>query len=158
MNKFFGNKYALIIVRLIVGGIFIYSAFTKITDIDYFVKSLYNYRLLPEESLNLFAILIPWLELIIGVFLVLGIFVRESAVLGGILMVLFIAAIAMAMARGLDIECGCFGTKDGSRVGLLRIIEDLGILLGFMWLAAYGSDFLSLVKSKRLNNKQQFPF
>lgn len=157
MNKFFGNKYALIIVRLIVGGIFIYSAFTKITDIDYFVKSLYNYRILPEESLNLFAILIPWLELIIGVFLVLGIFVRESAVLGGILMILFIAAIAMAMARGLDIECGCFGTKDGSRVGLLRIIEDLGILLCFMWLTAYGSDFLALVKSKRIN-KQQFPF
>jgi len=43
-------------------------------------------------------------------------------------------------------------------VGLLRIIEDLGILLGFMWLTAYGSDFLSLVKSKRINNKQQFPF
>jgi len=102
--------------------------------------------------------IIPWLELIIGVFLILGIFVRESAVLGSILMILFIMAIASAMARGLDIECGCFGTKNGSRVGLLRIIEDLAILLGFMWLAAFGSDFLALVKSKRINKNQQFPF
>jgi uncharacterized membrane protein YphA (DoxX/SURF4 family) len=157
MTKFFGNKYVLIIVRIILGGIFIYSAFTKITDLDYFVKSLYNYRLLPEESLNLFAVIIPWLEFIIGVFLVLGIFVRESAVLGSILMVVFIGAIAFAMARGLDIECGCFGTKDGGRVGLLRIIEDLAILLGFMWLVAFGSDFLALVKSRK-NNKPQLPF
>lgn len=141
-----------------MGGLFVYSAYTKITDLDYFVKSLENYKLLPEESLNLFAIIIPWLELIIGVFLILGIFVRESAVLGSILMILFIMAIASAMARGLDIECGCFGTKNGSRVGLLRIIEDLAILLGFMWLAAFGSDFLALVKSKRINKNQQFPF
>lgn len=157
MNKFLSNKYLLLIIRIVVGGIFIYSAFTKITDLEYFAKSLYNYRILPEQSLNLFALIIPWLEMIIGLFLVFGIFVRESALLGAFLMIVFIAAISIAIVRGLDIECGCFGTKDGSRVGLLRIIEDLLILLGFLWLAAFGSDFLSLTKLKR-KNKQQLPF
>ena len=157
MNKFFSNKYLLLVIRIIVGGIFIYSALTKITDLGYFAKSLYNYRILPEVTLNLFALLIPWLELIIGLLIVLGIFVRESALLGGILMIVFIAAISIAIVRGLDIECGCFGTKDGSRVGLMRIIEDLLILLGFIWLAAFGSDFLSVLKIKR-KNKPQLPF
>ena len=157
MNKILSNKYLLLIIRIAVGGIFIYSALTKITDLEYFAKSLYNYRILPEASLNLFALIIPWLELIIGLFIVLGIFVRESALLGGFLMIVFIAAISIAIVRGLDIECGCFGTKDGSRVGILRIVEDLLILLGFIWLAAFGSDFLSLVKSKKAK-KQQSPF
>ncbi len=154
MNNFFSNKYLLLFIRLIIGALFIYSAITKIIDTDYFVKSLYNYRLLPEVSLNFFAIFIPWLELIIGCLLVLGIYVRESALLGTILMIVFIAAISIAVARGLDIECGCFGTRDGSRVGLLRIIEDLLILLGFAWISVYGSDFLAILKSKNENIKE----
>jgi putative oxidoreductase len=159
MTDFFSNKYLLFALRIILGSLFIYSAVTKITDVDYFVKSLYNYKLLPEESLNYVALLIPWLELIIGLFILLGIFVKESALLGGILMVLFIAAIGIAVGRGLDIECGCFGTKDGSRVGLLKIIENLFILLGFIWLTFYGSDFLAILRSKKINaGSTGFPF
>lgn len=154
MNKFVSNKYILLIIRLIIGGLFIYSAITKIIDTDYFVKSLYNYRLLPEVSLNFFALFIPWLELLIGCLLVLGIFVRESALIGSILMIIFIAAIGIAVARGLDIECGCFGTRDGSRVGVLRILEDLLILLGFIWVTVYGSDFLAVLKSKSISFKK----
>jgi uncharacterized membrane protein YphA (DoxX/SURF4 family) len=154
MKNFFSNKYLLLIIRVIIGALFIYSAITKIIDTEYFVKSLYNYRLLPEEWLNFFALFIPWLELIIGGLLVLGIFVRESALLGSIMMVLFIAAISIAVVRGLDIECGCFGTRDGSRVGVLRIIEDLFILLGFVWISVYGSDFLAILKSKSVDTKK----
>ncbi len=154
MNSFFSNKYLLLSIRLIIGALFIYSAITKIIDTDYFVKSLYNYRLLPEASLNFFAVFIPWLELIIGFLLVLGIYVRESALLGTIMMIVFIAAISIAVARGLDIECGCFGTRDGSHVGLLKIIEDLFILLGFAWISVYGSDFLAILKSKSTNLKK----
>ena len=142
-----------------MGGIFIYSAVTKIADPVYFAKSLYNYKILPEGSINFFALLIPWLELVIGSLLVLGIFVRESALIGSILMILFIGAIGIAVARGLDIECGCFGTKDGSKVGLIRIIEDLFILAGFIWIAVRGSDFLALLKPRSTdNNKPDFPF
>ena len=159
MKDFFSNKYLLLFVRLIIGGLFIYSAVTKIADPVYFAKSLYNYKLLPESSLNFFALLIPWLEFVIGVLLVLGIFVRENALIGGILMILFIGAIGIAVARGLDIECGCFGTKDGSKVGIMRIIEDLIILAGFIWIAVCGSDFLALHKSSTVeDDKPEFPF
>lgn len=159
MTAFLSNKYLLFAVRLILGALFIYSAVTKISDLDYFAKSLYNYRLLPEDSLNFFALIIPWLELIIGVLLVAGIYVRESALLGTILMIVFIGAVAIALARGLDIECGCFGTRDGSKVGILKIIEDVLILLGFVWLSVLGSDFLALTKSKKMNaDNTNLPF
>ncbi len=158
MTTFLSNKYLLFAVRLILGALFIYSAVTKITDLDYFAKSLYNYRLLPEDSLNFFALIIPWLELIIGVLLIAGIYVRESALIGTVLMIVFIAAVAIAVARGLDIECGCFGTRDGSKVGILKIIEDVLILLGFVWLSVFGSDFLALTKSKKTADNPNVPF
>ncbi len=154
MTAFLSNKYVLFIIRLILGALFVYSAVTKITDLDYFAKSLYNYRLLPEGSLNFFALIIPWLELVVGALLIAGIYVRESAMLGAVLMTVFIAAIALAVARGLDIECGCFGTRDGSRVGILRIIEDAFILLGFIWLTVYGSGSLALIKPNNNNIKK----
>jgi putative oxidoreductase len=150
MKSFISNKYLLLFIRLVLGGLFIYSAALKIIDVSYFAKSLYNYRILPVETLNLFALIIPWLELVIGLLLVPGIFVKENALLGSILIIIFIAAIASAVARNLDIDCGCFGTRDGTRVGLLKIIEDLFILLGFIWIAIYGSDFLALTKSKNI--------
>ncbi len=154
MTAFLSNKYLLFIIRLILGALFVYSAFTKITDLDYFAKSLYNYRLLPEESLNFFALIIPWLELTVGILLIIGIYVKESALLGTLLMTVFTAAIAIALARGLDIECGCFGTRDGSRVGILKIIEDVFMLLGFILLAVNGSGFLALTKSNKSDIKK----
>lgn len=154
MNSFLSNKYLLLILRLVLGGLFIFSAVTKIVDAEYFAKSLYNYRLLPEASLNFAALIIPWIELIVGVLLALGIFVRESALLGSVMMVVFIAAISIALARGLDIECGCFGTKDGGKVGVLKIIEDVLLLLGFIWLTFYGSDFISVLKPRNTGIKK----
>ncbi len=150
MIKFFSNKYLLFAIRIILGSLFIYSAIIKIINIDFFVKSLYNYKLLPEESLNYAALFITWLELIVGLLIFTGIYIKESALIGGILTLLFIGAVSAALARGLDIECGCFGTKDGSRVGTLKILEDIFILLGFVWLAVYGSDFLAILKPHKI--------
>ena len=158
MTAILSNKYLLFAIRIILGILFIYSAMTKITDLNYFAKSLYNYRLLPEESLNFFALIIPWLELIIGLLLIIGIYTRESALLGSILMIIFIGAVGIALARGLDIECGCFGTRDGSRVGFLKIIEDVLILLGFILLSVYGSGFLALIKSGNISKKTESSF
>jgi putative oxidoreductase len=158
MHAVLSNKYLLLIIRLVLGSIFIYSAAMKIIDTGYFVKSLENYKLLPVESLNIFALIIPSLELIVGIFLLLGLFVKESALIGSIMMIVFIAAIAIALSKGLNIECGCFGTADASRVGLLKIIEDFFILLGFIWLSITGSDFLSILKEDRTETDSPSPF
>ncbi len=158
MSGILSNKYLLFALRLILGGLFVYSAVTKISDLEYFAKSLYNYKLLPEEYLNFFALIIPWLELIIGLLLITGVYVRESALLGGGLMIVFIAAIGIAVSRGLDIECGCFGTNDGSRVGFLKIIEDVFIFIGFIPLSVYGPGFLALLNPNKVKKQEPEPF
>jgi len=157
MSKFFSNKYLLFFLRILLGSLFIYSAVTKIVDTSYFVKSIENYKLLPSESLNIIAMIIPALELIVGVFLLLGVFVKESALVGSILMIIFILAVATALVRGLDIDCGCFGTAGGSRVGLLKLFENFLILAGYLWLTKTGSDFLAVIKDN-VRTRRTFPF
>jgi uncharacterized membrane protein YphA (DoxX/SURF4 family) len=144
MKNILSNSYFLFAVRLLLGFLFIYSGVIKIDDSGYFVKSLDNYKLLPPEFVNFSALLIPAIELIIGTFLLLGIFVKETALVADIMMIVFIAAIITAMARGLDIECGCFGTSDGTRVGLIKIIENFFLLTGCALLSVFGSQFLSI--------------
>ncbi len=150
MKNILSNRYFLFAVRLLLGLLFIYSGIIKIDDTGYFVKSLDNYKLVPPEFVNIFALLIPAVELIVGAFLLLGIFVKETALVADIMMIVFIVVIITAIARGLDIECGCFGTSDGTRVGLIKIIENFFILTGCVLLSVFGSQFLSITDHRKI--------
>jgi len=146
INKILSNKYLLLFIRIFFGFIFIFAAISKVTDSPGFSQSIYNYKLMPDFIINLLAIAFPWIELVAGILLVFGISVKEnSAILSGLL-VIFIFAIAISLARGLDIDCGCFGTVDGSKVGLMKILENIGLLLLGLILIKFDSRFLSLVK------------
>jgi uncharacterized membrane protein YphA (DoxX/SURF4 family) len=113
-------------MRMMVGVIFIFASIDKIASPAYFAGTILNYQLLPESMINLVAIILPWLELICGLLLILGIWHQASAVILSTLMLVFILAIGSVIIRGLDIECGCFGT--GSSANWSRIVEDLFIL------------------------------
>ena len=146
INKILSNKYLLLFIRIFFGFIFIFAAISKVTDPLGFSQSIYNYKLMPDFIINLLAIAFPWIELVAGILLVFGISVKEnSAILSGLL-VIFIFAIAISLARGLDIDCGCFGTVDGSKVGLMKILENIGLLLLGLILIKFDSRFLSLAK------------
>jgi len=146
LNKILNNNILLLIIRLFFGFIFIYAAVTKITDPAGFSQSIYNYKLIPEFSINFLALAFPWIELVTGIFLVFGISVKEnSAILSGLL-VIFIFAIAISLFRGLNIDCGCFGTVDGSKVGLIKILENVGLLILGLILIKFDSKFLTLSK------------
>jgi uncharacterized membrane protein YphA (DoxX/SURF4 family) len=97
--------------RLILGGIFIYASIDKIAYPAAFAQAVYNYQILPDILVNLTAIVLPWLELVLGVFLVFG-FLREgSASLSTLLLIVFLGAMVFNLARGLDINCGCFSSS-----------------------------------------------
>lgn len=146
MNKILSNKYFLVIIRIVLGFVFIFAAISKAAEPEAFAKAIYNYKLLPLFLINILAITLPWIELSAGLLLVFGVSVKEnSAILIGLLVV-FIIAIAISMARGLDIDCGCFGTVDGAKVGFIKILENVGLLILGLILINYGSRFLSLVK------------
>jgi uncharacterized membrane protein YphA (DoxX/SURF4 family) len=144
IKQIFGNKYLLLLLRLLLGFVFIYAAVAKISDPLSFSKAIYNYKLMPDVFINFLALSISWIELVAGVLLLFGISVKEnSAILSGLLLV-FIFAIGISVARGLNIDCGCFGTAGGTKVGILKILENIGLLLVGLVLIKFDSKFLSL--------------
>jgi hypothetical protein len=132
-------KIPLLISRLILGGVFAYASFDKIVHPYEFAEVIYNYQILPDAFINLSAILLPWLELLIGLSLILGVWLPGAIVICNLLLLLFFSTLVFNMARGLDVDCGCFtvfvGTSSDGQM-LWYLIRDafflfLGLFLFF---------------------------
>lgn len=144
IEKFAAGKYGKwfgLLSRLILGGVLFAAGWLKIFTPAKSQMAVRAYEILPISLANFLGILLPWFEVGLGVLLILGIAVRHSAFFGGALMVLFIAAISQAWARGLSIDCGCFGgggTVDpGETKYLSEILRDAGLALLALYLFRY---------------------
>jgi hypothetical protein len=115
--------------RWILGGVFIYASYDKILHPAAFSKIVYNYQILPDNLINLTALVLPMLELIMGIFFWIGIWLPGSVMLSNILLVSYMGALTLNLARGLDINCGCFSTSSGSSINLASILWDAAFLL-----------------------------
>jgi uncharacterized membrane protein YphA (DoxX/SURF4 family) len=145
MKKLFKNEYFLLFGRILVALVFIYAGAEKISDPKIFSQAIYNYRLLPIESVNIVAITLPWLELISGILLLFGVSVKENSAIIGTLLVIFIIAIFISMIRGLNIDCGCFGKSNP--VGWKKIGENILLFIICIALLAFDSKKF-IIKSK----------
>lgn len=128
-----------VLARLVVGGVWVVAGLLKLPDPTESVRAVRNYQLLPEASVPLVGHTLPVLEVLIGVCLILGLLVRASAVLSCVLLTAFIVGIASAWARGLSIDCGCFGGSGGTLENYAAkypwdIARDVGLLLASAWL------------------------
>ncbi|MCR4438698.1 MAG: MauE/DoxX family redox-associated membrane protein [bacterium] len=122
-------------VRIVLGIIFVYAAVGKIADPAEFVRDVDNYRLLPYLAVALTAAILPWLELLCGIGLIIGRWTRGSAFLVAVMLVVFLAGLISALARGLDIDCGCFSLgSEASKVSLYRVLEDVLMLAAAVWI------------------------
>lgn len=133
-------KIPLLISRLILGGVFVYASFDKILHPHEFAEVVYNYQILPDALVNLTAILLPWLELSAGVFLILGLFLRGALFTCNVLLAVFLVALAFNLARGLDIDCGCFSSSVGPSTGgdmILYLLRDAFLLAMGLFLFFY---------------------
>jgi putative oxidoreductase len=138
----FSNKYLLLIIRIVLGFIFIYAGAEKISNPEAFAVSISNYRLAPTITINIFAITLPWIELIAGVLMLFGISVKENSTIVFSMLMVFTIAIIISLFRGLSIDCGCFGK--GTQIGLMKLGENSLMLIGSFLLIVFGSDFLRL--------------
>jgi putative oxidoreductase len=146
MNRIIQNKYLLLTARIILAVVFIFSGIQKISEPAAFAESIMNYKLIPDVLINISSITLPWIELTAGVLLLFGVAVKENAAIISALLGIFIIAIGISVARGLNIDCGCFGTAGGSKVGFGKIGENL-LLFGLGVLLIYkNSSFMSLSK------------
>jgi len=135
MKKTTVKSSIAIIIRVILGFLFLYASLDKIIYPSKFAEVIYNYRLLPVELVNICAILVPWIEVFIGIMLLIGIWVDASAFMLSSITFVFIFLIISAIFRGLNIECGCFSLDaEGSLVSWKRVIEDIFILGGGLYL------------------------
>lgn len=128
MKNIINHPLTNLISRAFVGFIFLAFGLSKIAVPEQFAKEIANYALLPEFSLNIFALILPWIELIIGILLILGIRLKANSIIGSALMLIFIFMVAFAWARGLDISCGC-SSAHPQQVGLPKILENTGLLI-----------------------------
>ena len=123
------------LLRIIIGSIFIYASFDKIIHPDRFAEIIWNYKILPWSLINIPAIWLPCLELIVGVLIIGGIWVRISSFLLIVLMVLFIGGISSALARGVSLHCGCFSTdSSGAPRTWISLWQEGLLLVGCVWL------------------------
>jgi len=103
-------RWRVLAARLILAGIFIYASLDKIAHPAAFAKDVYNYQILPDALINLTALVLPCLELFLGLCLLAGTWLPGAVLTANGLMVVFLAALVFNLARGLDINCGCFST------------------------------------------------
>ena len=129
------------VLRLLVGGAFVVAGALKIADPAKFALDVSHYRLVPQALVNLVAILVPWIEVTAGSLVLAGIWLRAAALVITSLTVMFFAVIGSALARGLNIECGCFGTLGGKHVGLVNLAIDSTLFLLAALLARRSQDW-----------------
>ena len=132
------RSYLFHALRLFLGLVFLYASYDKILQPQAFALTVYNYQLLPDSLINLTALVLPWLELVLGLCLISGLWLPGTTVISTGLLAVFMSALILNLLRGLDIHCGCFSTQaDDGPAGILTVARDLGFLAASVYLTAY---------------------
>jgi uncharacterized membrane protein YphA (DoxX/SURF4 family) len=135
------QPWLTLIARLILGAVLLAAGALKIGNLQKSAMAVRAYELLPVQLANFLGYTLPWIEIGVGLLLITGAVVRISGLIGAITMLAFIIAIAQAWARGLSIDCGCFGgggaiDPEDTRY-LSEIIRDLGLFILGIYLYLY---------------------
>ena len=132
-TRLVGGRYMTRLLQLVLGMVFVVAGGLKVVNPAQFAVAVGHYRLLPPGLDNLMALTLPGVEVLAGGLLLAGIWRRAAALVIAGLTVIFLGAIISALARGLNIECGCFGTVNGGRIGW----ESLGLDATLLGLSAW---------------------
>ncbi len=134
--------------RLLLGGVWIAAGVLKMPDPAGSVRAVRAYRLLPEAVVPAIGYGLPFFEVALGALLLLGIAVRLAAVLSAVVLLAFVTGITSAWARGLQIDCGCFGGGGTVAAGHTHYAEeiarDVGLIIVALALARWPASRLSL--------------
>jgi uncharacterized membrane protein YphA (DoxX/SURF4 family) len=123
-----------LLVRVFIGGYFVVAAVPKIIEPLAFATSIMHYGLVPSWSVNAIALILAWLELIVGIGLIMGIRTKVQALFCGGMLVAFTLAVAYAVVLGLKIDCGCFGASGGEEVSWLKVAKNSAMIIGCIYL------------------------
>lgn len=142
------HPWVTLALRLLLAGVLGYAGALKIGDPLTAARAVRAYQLLPESLVTVVGYGLPFLEIALAVLLLVGLAVRFSGIVSGLLMVVFIAGVISVWVRGISIDCGCFG--GGGEVAAAdtqypqEILRDVGLLLAAAWLAVFPSGRFAL--------------
>lgn len=134
-----GKRFSWVL-RIVLGGVFLYAGVLKIADPAAFAGNIAAYKLLPTFGNYLVAAILPWVELLCGLLLVAGYRVRAAATLVLIMNLVFVAALTSAIVRGLDIDCGCFRQNGPRTTPWAALLRDLALIAGNLILLRWDAD------------------
>lgn len=127
-----------LLARLVLGGSLLYAAVLKMGKPLTAQRAVQAYDIFPMDVAGVIGLALPWIQLVLGLLLVLGLFTRASAIIGTLMMLAFIAGVAQAWARGLTIDCGCFSSGGQVAAGETAypqtIARDVGFAAAGAWL------------------------
>ena len=136
------------LARLGLAAVWLVSGALKAIDLDQAVVAVRAYDVLPRAAADVVAAVLPFFEIALGLLLLLGIGTRLVAVVSGGLLLVFIAGVTQAWARGLAIDCGCFGgggaVAPGATAYVQEIVRDVGFLALAAWLVVRPHTLLSM--------------
>lgn len=136
------------LARLGLAAVWLVSGVLKAVDPDQTYVAVRAYDVLPKAGVEVVAAVLPWLEIAFGLLLVLGVGTRAVAALSALLLLAFIAGVVQAWARGLSIDCGCFGSggavEPGETAYLQELLRDAGFLALAGWLAVRPTTMVAL--------------
>ena len=148
-----------LVARLILGGVLFAAGYLKVGTPDKSQMAVRAYEMLPIPLANFLGLILPPIEIVIGALLIVGALTRVMAALGGFTMFVFIIAIAQAWARGLNIDCGCFGgggaVAPGETKYLQEILRDIVLVFLAAYLIRYPSTKFSLDKNQNRKSSQE---
>ena len=164
--KNFNTKYQPLITlvcRLILGGVLLTAGGLKAFKPSESAGAVAAYKILPTNFAHITGYALPWLEIALGILLIIGLSARLAAVVGTVVMLVFVAAIISVWARGILIDCGCFGgggAVDPSKAAeahsayLLEILRDLGLALTGIYLYFFPYGRFSIEKPLQIIEEQ----
>ena len=125
-----GHAWLCLPARLYLGWVFIYACLHKLAHPGVFALDIATYEMLPLPLINLMAIILPYVELVAGVMLVVGVRVKAAALLVAGMMVIFLIAVSYALHQGLDTSCGCFASQamEDDPIDVNTVLRDVGWL------------------------------
>ena len=117
------SSWLTIRVQFVLAAVFVVAGFGKIADPPGFAHEIHNYALVPGVAINAMALVLPWIEIVCGLALFVGIARRSAARILGVLLVVFILALSINLIRGRPVDCGCFGTSKVEKTQAQRLTD-----------------------------------
>jgi len=116
-----------LIVRVLVGALFIFAGVAKVGHFNDLAAAIAGFRILPEPVVGPLAVLLPFFEIGLGLYLAAGLFTRTAATIAAVQLTVYAAAIASAVIRHIPANCGCFGPQDQVPADWPHVVVDLAL-------------------------------